>query len=219
MKYTICETLVWALFGRPMKRYLEKIRPGWDAGAVLKASKRRFRAMIAELPDIGTLKQNSLRLCLSGGAVWLSIYESTPDPMTEAEFGDMVRFGMDSPVVTKVMASKDPFTPEAQRKAVQRAELDNTASDSEFSWNREVIPGRDGDEYTTIYRRCGLCALGKKEGHPELIPYLCALDVGTVEQMGGTLFRTKTLANGGDCCDFYCCKKGSEREKERLAEK
>jgi hypothetical protein len=31
-----------------------------------------------------------------------------------------------------------------------------------------------------------------------------------VDMMGGVLHRTKTLATGGDCCDFYVCKKGSK---------
>ncbi|MBO5146434.1 MAG: L-2-amino-thiazoline-4-carboxylic acid hydrolase [Lachnospiraceae bacterium] len=43
-----------------------------------------------------------------------------------------------------------------------------------------------------------------------LVPYLCVLDTLTIDWMGGVLHRTKTLATGGDCCDFYLCKKGSK---------
>lgn len=32
--------------------------------------------------------------------------------------------------------------------------------------------------------------------------------------MGGRLYRTKTLASGGDCCDFYICKKDSRWDME-----
>ena len=46
-------------------------------------------------------------------------------------------------------------------------------------------------------------------GLPHLVPYPCALDMTSVDWMGGRLYRTKTLAAGGDCCDFYICKKGS----------
>lgn len=74
----------------------------------------------------------------------------------------------------------------------------------------ETIPGRDGDEYTTIYRQCGLCELGRKLGHSELVPYMCQMDYISVDMMSGVLHRTKTLATGGDCCDFYVCKKGSK---------
>lgn len=35
-------------------------------------------------------------------------------------------------------------------------------------------------------------------------------DYISVDMMSGVLHRTKTLATGGDCCDFYVCKKGSK---------
>lgn len=44
---------------------------------------------------------------------------------------------------------------------------------------------------------------------------MCVLDTLSVEWMGGVLYRTKTLAGGGDCCDFYMCKKGSKWDAER----
>ena len=65
--------------------------------------------------------------------------------------------------------------------------------------------------FTTVRSVCP----GRQEGLPHLIPYLCALDTMSVDWMGGRLYRTKTLAAGGDCCDFYICKKGSRWDKER----
>ena len=38
---------------------------------------------------------------------------------------------------------------------------------------------------------------------------MCVLDTLSVDMFGGVLYRTKTLAEGRDCCDFYICKKGS----------
>ena len=46
-------------------------------------------------------------------------------------------------------------------------------------------------EYTILYHQCGLCALGRQEGLPHLVPYLCALDTMSVDWMGGRLYRTK----------------------------
>lgn len=76
---------------------------------------------------------------------------------------------------------------------------------------------RDTEEYTIRYRQCGLCALGRQEGLPHLVPYLCALDTLSIDWMGGALYRTKTLAAGGDCCDFYICKKDSKWDREQKA--
>lgn len=71
----------------------------------------------------------------------------------------------------------------------------------------ETIPGRDADEYTINYHRCGLCALGKQEHLEELIPYMCAMDFISADLMGGVLYRTGTLAEGAEKCDFYICKR------------
>lgn len=48
-----------------------------------------------------------------------------------------------------------------------------------------------------------------------LVPYMCTLDVKSVEWMGGVLYRTKTLAAGGDCCDFYICRKDSKWDRQK----
>ena len=86
-----------------------------------------------------------------------------------------------------------------------------------MNWNMEVIPGRDTEEITIIDRRCGLCELARREGCGELVPHMCQCDFISVEYMGGRLFRTGTLAEGGSCCDFYICKKGSHWDRARQA--
>ena len=53
----------------------------------------------------------------------------------------------------------------------------------------------------------------------EKVWYMCALDTMSIDWMGGVLHRTKTLATGGDCCDFYICKKDSRWDKERQAKR
>ena len=52
------------------------------------------------------------------------------------------------------------------------------------------------------YKECGVCKLCKDEGCKELAKYLCQLDYMIVEVIGIKLTRTKTLAEGYDCCDF-----------------
>ncbi len=113
--------------------------------------------------------------------------------------------------------SKDGFTWTAQQKRAAKAVRDNAAPGGPFNWQAEVILGRDAEEYTILYHQCGLCALGRQEGLPHLVPYLCALDTLSIDWMGGKLYRTKTLASGGDCCDFCICKKGSKWDRERRA--
>ena len=127
--------------------------------------------------------------------------------MSNQRFGEMITATMQAPLIKKAFESKNPIDIEYQKKKVEKDKISNAISDSEFNWITETIPGRNADEYITIYHRCGLCALGKQEHLEELVPYMCAMDFISVDYMGDMLQRTGTLAQGAKMCDFYICKK------------
>ena len=112
--------------------------------------------------------------------------------MSEKCFEGMVSASMRSPLVVTAFRgkAKTAFTLKAQYKRAATASLAD-ADRNPFQWNAEVIFGRDAEEYTILYHQCGLCALGRQEGLPHLVPYLCALDTMSVDWMGGRLYRTK----------------------------
>jgi len=72
----------------------------------------------------------------------------------------------------------------------------------------------DVPEYYLTYTECGVCKVAKQEKLEFLAPSMCKMDYKTIALRGGKLIRTKTLASGGDCCDFYVCKKGSKWDKK-----
>ena len=217
MKYSFSETLMWFALAKPSLKYLSKN----GINVSKKKAKEIYRLMTARTPEIGGLAENPLRICLSGGMVWLSIYEAANGMIEDTCFGEMVTTSMASPLIifSFKKKAKTAFTIEGQKKKAASAEKTNPLSkDQPFHWNMEVIYGRDADEYRINYHQCGLCALGKQEGLSRLVPYMCALDIMSVEWMGGVLYRTKTLATGGDFCDFYICKKDSKWHKQRESE-
>lgn len=209
MKYTFCEKVLWYAMNKTIINFLNIKHPNWDIKLLKSNAKKRYKEIVTDLPDIGSIIKNSLRICLSGGALWLAFYETCEEKITDDEFGEMVEATMKAPIIVKAFSSKNPFTKKAQIKKEKSVKRDNKASDSEFNWNTEFIKGRDENEYTIIYKQCGICALARKLNHPELVKYMCALDIMSVDMLGGVLHRTKTLAEGKDCCDFYICKKGS----------
>lgn len=209
MKNSVCEKLIWFALGFPSFQYLKQQGKPVDK----KKAKRLFRQMAARTPEIGSLAENPLRMCLSGGMVWLSIYEAAEGSMDDACFGEMVKKSMESPLVMAAFKgkAKTAFTLEKQQKRAEVAARTNPlCKDNPYQWNAQVILGRDAEEYTINYRQCGLCALGRQEGLLRLVPYMCLLDILSIDWMGGVLHRTKTIAAGGDCCDFYICKKDSK---------
>lgn len=217
MDYTFCEALMWHAMMPSMLRWLGRREPEWDMAALRRRARRIYRAMVKRTPAVGTLRENSLRICLSGGMVWLSLYEAAEGRMDEDCFAGMVVAGMEAPLIKASFKGKarTAFTPEAQRLRARNAERSRALPQNPFNWETEIIFGRDADEYTMNYRQCGLCALGRQEGLPHLVRHMCAVDTLSVSWMGGVLYRTKTLATGGDCCDFYICRRGSRWDEER----
>lgn len=213
MKYTYCEALIWNAMNKSIIDFFSEKHPNWNIKLLKINTKKRYKQIVTELPDIGTLRKNSLRVCLSSAALWIAFYETCQEKIKDEEFGEMVKTTITSPLIVKAFSAKKPFTKKAQLQKEKNVERDNKASNSEFNWKTEFIKGRDENEYTIIYKQCGICALARKLNHLELIKYMCVLDIMSVDMMGGVLHRTKTLAEGKDCCDFYICKKGSKWDK------
>ena len=213
MRNSLCEKIIWAVLSPTIFQFIKQYWKDIDIKNVKRISKKNYKDMIKRTPDIGSLRKNPLRVCLTSGILWLSIYEAMEGKMDQEQFGEMVSATMEAPILKKNFQKQKAFDIKTQKKKIEKNKIANAVSDSEFNWNTELILGRDENEYTVIYHRCGLCALGKQEHHEELIPYMCKMDYETIAMMGGVLKRKGTIATGADCCDFYICKKGSKWDK------
>ena len=213
MKNSLCEKIMWYVLSPTIFQFIKQYWKDIDIKNVKRISKKNYKDMIKRTPDIGSLRKNPLRVCLTSGILWLSIYEAMEGKMNQEQFGEMVSATMEAPILKKNFQKQKAFDIKTQKKKIEKNKIANAVSDSEFNWNTELILGRDENEYTVIYHRCGLCALGKQENHEELIPYMCKMDYETIAMMGGVLKRKGTIATGADCCDFYVCKKGSKWDK------
>ena len=212
MKNSLCEKIMWYVLSPTIFQFIKQYWKDIDIKSIKRLSKN-YKDMIKRTPDIGSLRKNPLRVCLTSGILWLSIYEAMEGKMDQEQFGEMVSATMEAPILKKNFQKQKAFDIKTQKKKIEKNKIANAVSDSEFNWNTELILGRDENEYTVIYHRCGLCALGKQEHHEELIPYMCKMDYETIAMMGGVLKRKGTIATGADCCDFYICKKGSKWDK------
>lgn len=210
MKNTICEKFMWLAMKGTILKFISAELASSDAKTIERKFKQQYKRMLAEVDDIGPLTKNPLRICLTGGVIWMAAYEACEGKMDEDMFSHMVTYTMYSPLFQKAFGAKDPFVTEKQKKKRITFRDANNISDSEYNWYTDYMPGRDETEYFCTYRKCGLCTLGKKYGHPELIPYMCQMDYISIDMMGAALYRTQTLATGGDFCDFHVVKKGSK---------
>lgn len=213
MKNTFCEKFMWLAMKGTILKFLATEMPEDECDAIKVKFASRYRQLRSEVDDIGSLFKNPLRISLTGGLIWMAAYEACEGKMDEAMFSRMITDTMISPLFKKAFGSKDPFVAKKQQKKMVSSKTANEISDSEYNWQADYKPGRDETEYFCTYRRCGLCTLGKKLGHPELVPYMCQMDYISIDIMGAVLYRTQTLATGGDCCDFHVVKKGSKWEE------
>ena len=214
MKYTSCEILLWRVMINSMERSAVRCGAALDRRIWRKKTKQFYREIIARTADIGSVKENYLRMSLSGGALWIAGWKASEGRMDTQAFSDMVSACMNTRIMRLAFSSKSPFSEKAQQKRLESARRTN-AIKSPMNWNVEVLLGRDVEEITILYHRCGLYELGRQEGCQELVPYMCQSDFISVNHMGGRLYRTQTLAGGGSCCDFYICKKDSHWDQER----
>ena len=168
MKNSICEKMIWHALSPTIFRFIEQYWKDIDIKSIKRLSKDNYKAMISRTPDIGSFRKNPFRIPLAGGMLWLSIYGAMAGKMNQEQFGEMVNAAIEAPILKKTFQRQKVFDRKAQKKKIEKTRL-RMQPDSEFNWNTELILGRDENEYTVIYHRCGLCALGRQEHHEELI--------------------------------------------------
>lgn len=166
MTYTYCERLMWAAIAPAAFRYLARQELGWDISALKQLSKQIYRQMVSRTPDIGSMMENPLRVCLTGGILWLSIYKAAEEKMSEKRFEGMVSASMRSPLVVAAFRgkAKTAFTLKAQYKRAATASLAD-ADRNPFQWNAEVIFGRDAEEYSVAGAAFCWYLAHNSEGH------------------------------------------------------
>ena len=110
MKYSYCEKLMWLAMNGVIFELLEEKTPDVDCKQWKKKSKERYKQIISELDEIGDMMKNPLRVSLSGGAVWMAVYETAPNKMSEKLFSEMVTATMGAPIIKKAFSGKNPFS-------------------------------------------------------------------------------------------------------------
>ncbi len=77
------------------------------------------------------------------------------------------------------------------------------------NWISTIRELNGGDcDVTVTYTQCAIQLFAKNTGHLDILPYMCNLDYKLYKKLGLGLKRTKTLAEGFDCCDFRISRKG-----------
>ena len=108
----------------------------------------------------------------------------------------------------KKLGSAEQYLDEKNIPVRMKWAEDSKKRRNENNWVVDVLPKCGEYDLGYDYHECGICKICRDEGCFEIAKYLCRLDFIMVDMMGVKLVRTKTIADGGDFCDFrYSLKK------------
>lgn len=202
LKYGIIAKAVELLCFKSALERLSELRPEMNMGDYRKKVKREYRAMLLRTPDIGG---SSLEMNLYIAAFVFSLHKAEPEKITPDIVNEMVTAVFDSPFMIKAHKNKKCtlFTDKVQDKKLAESRASRN-SKYELDWKFEYKKGNN--EFYNTYTECGICKLGLRENCFEFVPCLCNMDERNYRNEGGKLHRTKTLAQGDDCCDFHVTK-------------
>lgn len=196
---------IWLLFNKSYQRQIAKIFDTNFAQAVMKRAKPESFRMIHEIPPIG--RHNPLLIEILVAALVASIYKAGDGKISPKQMGTIMTGGMESVYMfRKFCGTQDHFSKSWQDKRNINAQS-SQKREYPADFVSEFIYGNTVNEYGITYYECGICKFLKSEGCMELAPLMCKFDYVMAKYMNAELKRTKTLATGGDLCDFWYTKK------------
>ena len=192
--------------------YISKQSTSESANDIGNEAALNFEKILPELPYVGGDVHPGTQFIVNAGQ-WIALYKS------------MIKRGYKALEVGQMMYS----ICEDQLKEVPSDELEKqkalTFSDEyidlmkqwaestspyESDWKADFIKGDGVDfDYGLDFRACPCLELFKAQNAKQLAPFFCLLDFPEAKQLNSGFFRTKTLAQGNDICNFRY-KKGKE---------
>lgn len=201
MKYKMSAFGIGLSFTMMLKSYLKTHNEdNLDIKRIAKDVKKEYKAIIKRTPDLnGNIMEGNLIGASYFFAMARVIPGMTPDRMDKL-IVDVMHSKMMAMATKKEREKGLLFSEKSHNKMIKGAEASHH-SKLEYDWEFDYTPGKD--EYFQTVRKCGVCKLAKQENLMEYLPCMCKMDYPKYEMKGAKLLRTKTLANGDDCCDFH----------------
>ena len=106
MKNSICEKMIWHALSPTIFRFIEQYWKDIDIKSIKRLSKDNYKAMISRTPDIGSFGKNPLRIPLTGGILWLSVYNAMQGKMNQEQFEEMISATIEAPLLKKISKNK-----------------------------------------------------------------------------------------------------------------
>lgn len=172
---------------------------GLDISLLKNKIKSEYKAIISRAKSIGD--KNRLITSYLLAAYFIAINRSSG--LSPEENYSVLESGLKKSRIFRMLCGNGK-TYFDEKKMDSRRKWDTQSHERKYEndWVVSFIEGNEDFVFGFDYYECGVCKLCRDEGCFELAKYMCRLDFLMVGLMGIRLERTKTLAEGGDFCDF-----------------
>lgn len=202
MEVTTKGKLYLVMLEKLVKEELEGHFTREELKSVLTMTKKECDAILMRTPEMGGEK-NVLLSNMYFGAYLIALYRHIRSKIKLDELGNMIQKGMKSNKMVRMKAAGVDFFSDKYQSKMRAGMQWAKENQEKYPWTWQFnIRLIDQNSFRLDFTKCGLCELCRAEGTPELTPLLCATDFLLAEMSGCKLKRTKTLAQGADCCDF-----------------
>ncbi len=204
MNQIIKTRVVWQLFNKSFQKQIEMKFDIAFAKKVMKRAENRYLNIVHNAPSVG--KHNPKLIDILFTAFVSSIYIAGEGKISSEQMGSLITDGMEQVYLfRKSVEMGDHFCKHWQDKRYKQS-LFSQRRVYPADFVSEFIYGKTYNEYGINYSECALYKLLQREDCVELIPHICNFDYLMAKHMKAKLVRTKTLATGGDICDFWYTK-------------
>lgn len=172
---------------------------------MVRAVKKEYHVVIRQAKEIGPSRLISA-YCMA--AYFIALNRKTG--LHAQKNYELFRDGLYSSFLfRKAFGSADAYLDKRKMPGRQKWSADSHKGQYENDWIVDVLEGNGEYELGYNYSQCGICKLCQDEHCFELAKYLCQLDYVIADLMGMNLKRTRTIAEGGEYCDFRYSRKSS----------
>lgn len=175
------------------------------ARETLRESKTAYRRLVAEADDIGA--GNPMAFNELFALVFVAPYVASGKAIPPETVQEMMRRALYRLkwYFSRTDLNTDRGKAENRKSVVRYAKWYTPEREARYPTSFKVDFEGAPYEGACYYRitRCPICAYAERLGVSELMPLFCQLDEVMVTLQHGVLHRRQTLADGGECCDYY----------------
>jgi len=191
------------ILSKVVKSELANYYSKFEITKILFNTRREYNAIIKRIPPMGG-DENLMIKNMYLGAYLIALYRQIKDKVTLSEYKKFTMDGLRKSDFLRDKISRINYLEKRYQDNLARCAewSENNKDKYPWTWQFTTESNPEIPEFRIYFTNCGLYNLCIAENISELNPILCETDFVMAEMAGCTFSRTKTLADGDDCCDF-----------------